>query len=170
MIRSTPRHERIAVNPDIMGGKPCIKGTRIPVDLILRYLGDGQSIEDIQQAFPGLTHEDIRAAETCPRAMPHALLDAVVSHFDPLQVILFGSRARGDHSADSDADVAVVLAGPIGKTFAIKSIIIDDTYDLFLDSGVLIQPWPLEESWLDDPALPPCPHIVTSVLREGIDL
>lgn len=85
-------------------------------------------------------------------------------------LILFGSRARGDHSADSDADVAVVLAGPIGKILAIKSIIIDDTYDLFLDSGVLVQPWPLEESWLDDPALAPCPHIVTSVLREGIDL
>jgi predicted nucleotidyltransferase len=85
-------------------------------------------------------------------------------------LILFGSRARGDHTADSDADVAVVLAGPIGKAFAIKSIIIDDTYDLFLDSGVLVQPWPLEESWLDDPALAPCPHIVASVLREGIDL
>ena len=85
-------------------------------------------------------------------------------------LILFGSRARGDHSADSDADVAVVLAGPIGKTFTIKSIIIDDTYDLFLDSGILIQPWPLEEIWLDDPALAPYPHIVTSVLREGIDL
>ena len=83
-------------------------------------------------------------------------------------MILFGSRARGDHNVDSDADVAVVLTGPIGKTFAIKSVIIDDTYDLFLDSGILVQPWPLEEGWLDDPALAPCPHIVTNVLREGI--
>jgi predicted nucleotidyltransferase len=85
-------------------------------------------------------------------------------------VVLFGSRARGDHMADSDADVAVVLTGPIEKSFAIKSAIIDDTYDLFLESGILIQPWPLEESWLDDPCSAPHPHIVTAVLREGIDL
>ena len=62
MIRFARHHQRIAVNADTMGKKPCIKGTRIPVDLILRYLGDGQSVEDILQAFPGLTVEDIRAA------------------------------------------------------------------------------------------------------------
>jgi predicted nucleotidyltransferase len=84
-------------------------------------------------------------------------------------LILFGSRARGDHSADSDADVAVVLAGPIDRAFPIKCAIIDDTYDLFLESKILIQPWPLAEGWLDDPTLAPHPHIVASVLREGID-
>lgn len=41
--------------------------------------------------------------------MPEALLDAVVTHFDPLEVILFGSRARGETSADSDIDLLVVL-------------------------------------------------------------
>ena len=62
MIKMANRHARISVRPEVMGGKPCIKGTRIPVDLILRYLGDGQSIEDILEAFPGLTVEDVRAA------------------------------------------------------------------------------------------------------------
>jgi hypothetical protein len=60
--------------------------------------------------------------------------------------------------------------GRSGRTFTIKSIIIDDSYDLFRDSGILVQPWPLEGSWLDDPARAPYPHIVTNVLREGIDL
>jgi uncharacterized protein (DUF433 family) len=55
------RHARISVKPEVMAGKPCIKGTRIPVDLILRYLGNGQSVEDILEAFPGLTVEDVRA-------------------------------------------------------------------------------------------------------------
>ena len=62
MLRMANRHARIAVKPEVMGGKPCIKGTRIPVDLILRYLGDGQGVEEILQAFPGLTAEDVRAA------------------------------------------------------------------------------------------------------------
>jgi uncharacterized protein len=109
MIRIARHHQRIAVNPEVMGGKPCIKGTRIPVDLILRYLGDGQSIENILDAFPGLTVEDVRAAETYARAVPPPLLDAVVAHFDPVQVILFGSRARGEAGADSDIDLLVVL-------------------------------------------------------------
>ena len=62
MIKMANRHDRISVKHEVMGGKPCIKGTRIPVDLILRYLGDGQSMDDILQAFPGLTVEDVRAA------------------------------------------------------------------------------------------------------------
>ena len=62
MIRVARNHARISVKPEVMGGKPCIKGTRIPVDVILRYLGDGQSTEDILAAFPGLTALDVRAA------------------------------------------------------------------------------------------------------------
>ena len=62
MLRLANRHPRISVKPEVMAGKPCVKGTRIPVDLILRYLGNGQSIEDILEAFPGLGVEDVRAA------------------------------------------------------------------------------------------------------------
>jgi uncharacterized protein (DUF433 family) len=66
MLKIANRHARISVKPEVMGGKPCIKGTRIPVDLILRYLGDGQGVEDIVAAFPGLTVEDVRAAAFSP--------------------------------------------------------------------------------------------------------
>jgi uncharacterized protein (DUF433 family) len=62
MLKMANRHARISVKPEVMGGKPCIKGTRIPVDLILRYLGDGRSVEDILDAFPGLSLDDVRAA------------------------------------------------------------------------------------------------------------
>ena len=62
MMRMANRHPRISVKPEVMGGKPCIKGTRIPVHLILRYLGNGQSVEDILEAFPGATVEDVHAA------------------------------------------------------------------------------------------------------------
>jgi uncharacterized protein (DUF433 family) len=55
MIKIARRHERIAARPEVMGGKPCIKGTRIPADLILRHLADGQSSEERVEAFLGLT-------------------------------------------------------------------------------------------------------------------
>ena len=56
------RHERIEINPEIMGGKPVIRGTRIPVDLILRKLGAGETPDAIVADYPRLGLEDIRAA------------------------------------------------------------------------------------------------------------
>ena len=55
-------HERIAADPTVMMGKPCIKGTRITVELILRKLGAGRSFRDVLDAHPQLTEEDLRAA------------------------------------------------------------------------------------------------------------
>ncbi len=54
--------ERIAVNPDVMVGKPVIRGTRIPVDLIVRLVAQGMSVRKILEDYPQLTEEDIRAA------------------------------------------------------------------------------------------------------------
>ncbi|UCF07201.1 MAG: DUF433 domain-containing protein [Thermoplasmata archaeon] len=54
--------DRIVVNPDIMVGKPIIKGTRIPVDAILRRIAEGLSIDEILEEYPNLTKEDIKAA------------------------------------------------------------------------------------------------------------
>ena len=51
--------ERISVNPDVCHGQPCIKGTRIMVWLILACLANGDSIEDVLQAYPQLTREDV---------------------------------------------------------------------------------------------------------------
>jgi uncharacterized protein (DUF433 family) len=56
--------ERVEVNPKIMLGKPVIRGTRIPVELLLRKLGEGATTEDLLDAYPRLTPEDIRAALT----------------------------------------------------------------------------------------------------------
>jgi uncharacterized protein (DUF433 family) len=59
---STMPYERIEMNPDIMDGKPVVRGTRVPVELVLRKLGAGMSPEAILVDHPRLTLEDIRAA------------------------------------------------------------------------------------------------------------
>lgn len=56
-------HTRIEMNPEIMGGKPVIRGTRIPVELVLRKLGAGMTVEEILADHPRLTSDDIRAAQ-----------------------------------------------------------------------------------------------------------
>lgn len=53
---------QIEINPKIMLGKPIIRGTRIPVELILRRLSEGSSVEDLIDAYPGLNQEAIQAA------------------------------------------------------------------------------------------------------------
>jgi uncharacterized protein (DUF433 family) len=54
--------ERIQAIPDVCHGKPCIRGTRIMVSVILDNLADGLSPETIVEEYPPLTAEDIRAA------------------------------------------------------------------------------------------------------------
>jgi len=54
--------ERIEINPDVMAGKPVIKGTRVPVDMILKLVAQGMSFEEILEDYPRLTREDIQAA------------------------------------------------------------------------------------------------------------
>ena len=56
-------HERIEINPEIMGGKSVIRGTRVPVELVLRKLGAGISTEQILADHPRLILDDIRAAQ-----------------------------------------------------------------------------------------------------------
>jgi uncharacterized protein (DUF433 family) len=54
--------ERITVEPNICHGKPCIKGTRVMVAVILDNLADGMTADEILREYPTLTGEDIRAA------------------------------------------------------------------------------------------------------------
>ncbi len=54
--------ERIEMDPGVMLGKPVIQGTRIPVELLLRKLGEGATEAELLDAYPRLTREDIHAA------------------------------------------------------------------------------------------------------------
>jgi uncharacterized protein (DUF433 family) len=57
-----PLLDRISIDPNICFGKPCIKGTRIWVSLILDFLASGASAEEILREYPQLKLDDIRAA------------------------------------------------------------------------------------------------------------
>jgi uncharacterized protein (DUF433 family) len=60
---STPDwRERIIINPQIHRGVPCIKGTRVPVSVLVGSIADGDSVSDLLAAFPHLTEADVHAA------------------------------------------------------------------------------------------------------------
>jgi uncharacterized protein (DUF433 family) len=54
--------ERITIDPEICGGKPCIKGTRIWISLVLDFLADGMAESELLAEYPQLVHEDVLAA------------------------------------------------------------------------------------------------------------
>ncbi len=53
--------DRIVVDPSILAGKPVGKGTRVPVELVLKHLAEDLSVDAVIAAFPRLTLDDIRA-------------------------------------------------------------------------------------------------------------
>lgn len=55
-------YDMIETKPEVLLGKPVIKGTRIPVDLIVRKLGEGASFEDLLDGYPNLSKDAIQAA------------------------------------------------------------------------------------------------------------
>lgn len=55
-------YDRIEMNPDVMLGRPVIRGTRVTVELLVRKLAEGATEDVLLEAYPRLTREDIRAA------------------------------------------------------------------------------------------------------------
>ena len=72
---------RIVVNPRVLGGRPVIKDTRIPVSLILNLLAHGYTVERVVEAYPILTVADVRAALAYASArMEQADVESLVAH------------------------------------------------------------------------------------------
>jgi uncharacterized protein (DUF433 family) len=70
--------ERIELNPKVCSGKPVIKGTRIPVSVILDWIAEGELWEKILAGYPELTREDIHAALRYARAfLDHTEIEAI---------------------------------------------------------------------------------------------
>jgi antitoxin ChpS len=94
----------------------------------------------------------------------------LVQHFDVKETVLFGSRAKGTHHAESDTDVAVLLNGARAKFLETKFAMDDLAYEVLLDTGVRIQPLPIWTSEWDKPAEYSNPQLLFNIRREGIVL
>ena len=55
-------YERITVDPDMMGGMPCVRGMRMPVATVVAMIADGMSVAEIVDDFPDLTPDDVAEA------------------------------------------------------------------------------------------------------------
>ena len=96
--------------------------------------------------------------------------EKLAGRFDAVQLILFGSRARGDYHDESDADVAVILAGQPSDFLDTKLAMADLAFDVLLDTGVLIQALPVWEREWTNPEGYSNPELLENIVRDGIVL
>ena len=102
------------------------------------------------------------------KAATSAFMDKVAQYFPIAKAILFGSRARGDHHSESDADVAILLKGLATPFLATKFAMDYLAYDVLLETGIRIQPLPIwQEEW-DHPEAYSNPSLINNVRNEGI--
>lgn len=94
----------------------------------------------------------------------------ITAKYDVLDLMLFGSRARGDHTRDSDADVAVLLRGDHQRLLPTKLAMADEAFDVLLETGIRIQPLPIWEDEWADPDHYANPRLLKNIAREGLRL
>jgi predicted nucleotidyltransferase len=106
--------------------------------------------------------DDTRAAS--------AFLEKLRTTYDVSELIMFGSRARGDNRPDSDLDLAVVLNGKRGDFIDTKIDMAGLAFDVLMETGILVQAFPMWEDDLTQPEQFPNPALIRTIAREGIRL
>jgi predicted nucleotidyltransferase len=104
------------------------------------------------------------------QAAVERFLRLIVDRYNIAGVIVFGSRARGTHRPDSDADVAILLRGEHQRFLPTKLAMADVAFDVLLETGVHISPLPV---WLDEwehPENYSNPALLRAIANEGIRL
>lgn len=97
-------------------------------------------------------------------------LGLLAGRYDMAGAMLYGSRARGTHRPDSDADVAVLLRGEHQRLLPTTLEMADAAYDVLLETGVNITPFPI---WMDEwehPETYSNPSLLRNIAREGVRL
>ena len=111
-----------------------------------------------------------RPIDTSTLEAVHIFLLRISASYPVSRAIIFGSRARGKFQSDSDADVAIVLAGNIGNFSITKVAMADIAYDVLLETGIRVQPLPIwEEQWAN-PDTYSNPQLLHNINREGVIL
>ena len=103
------------------------------------------------------------------KAVRH-FLALIAARYDMAGAIVFGSRARGTHRPDSDADVAVLLNGEHQRFLTIKLAMADMAFDVLLDTGISISPLPV---WMDEwqqPERHSNPALLRNIAKDGVHL
>ena len=159
----TPHQKREAL-------KALAEGTATQADLARRFNLSQSTISRLAEKAaavappvrPSLDAETERAAR--------AFLKRLEGKYPVIEGILYGSRARGDHKPDSDADIAVILRGERGDRSKVAGDLAGIEFHVLMETGVMVQGLPLWEDELARPETFTNPALIETILREGVHL
>jgi antitoxin ChpS len=97
-------------------------------------------------------------------------LEKLGNRYDVAETVMFGSRARGEHKPDSDLDLAIVLNGQRRDFIDTKLEMAGLAFDVFLETGILVQPFPLWDGDLAHPERFANPSLIQNIANDGIKL
>jgi uncharacterized protein (DUF4415 family)/predicted nucleotidyltransferase len=97
-------------------------------------------------------------------------MQRLAGKYPVIEAILFGSRARGTHNSESDADIAVVLAGTKGNRYAIGGDMAGIAFDVMMETGILVEALPLWADELQRPETFSNPALIYNIQRDGLRL
>lgn len=86
------------------------------------------------------------------------------------QTLIYGSRARGDHSLASDIDIAIILDEPNSRMMEVALDMADTAYDILMETGLFISPLPVWIAQWNDPDSHNNPWLIRAIKRDGIAL
>jgi len=97
-------------------------------------------------------------------------LARIANRYELAGALLFGSRARGTHQRDSDADIAILLSGDRPDVMKVAIDLSDVAFDVLLETGINISPLPIwVEDWLH-PEQSSNPDLLHNIAKDGIAL
>ena len=108
--------------------------------------------------------------EAAAHSIASVFLGKLSATYDVAQAVMFGSRARGDHRPDSDLDLAVVLKGQRRNFIDTKLDMAGIAFDVLMETGVLVQPFPMWDGDLAHPERFTNPILIQNISEDGIRL
>lgn len=128
----------------------------------LPHVGRPQPARVPPLARPTLDAATARAARV--------FMQRLQGRYTAIEGIVFGSRARGDHRPDSDADVAVILSGESGHRYRVAGDMAGIAFDVMMETSILVDPLPLWEDELNRPERFSNPKLIHHIKRDGVRL
>jgi uncharacterized protein len=108
------------------------------------------------------------AIDPATRRSIDMFLARIADRYPVREAWLYGSRARGDARADSDADLAVVLDEPTRRTSPVALEWGGEEFDIMMETGVMVSAMPVWIEQWEDPSTHSNPYLIANIKREGL--
>lgn len=146
-------------------------GTANQADLARRFAVSASTISRLaSKAADTITRLPARRVDAETERAARAFLRRLEGKYRVMAAILYGSRARGDHKPDSDADLAVVLGGEPERRAKVAGDMARIAFDVLLETGIMVEPMPFWPEELARPETFSNPALIDNILRDGIHL